>query len=52
MIILGLGVSRKETKKLHKFFNNQDHFDLDYESDVKIFSWYNSENIVVNRIKT
>ncbi|OUT38921.1 MAG: hypothetical protein CBB66_04410 [bacterium TMED6] len=52
MIILGLGVSRKETKKMHKFFNNQDYFDLDYESDVKNFSWYNSENIVINRIKT
>lgn len=50
MIIFGLAVSRKETKKIHNFFNKLDHFDLEYEGDVKEISWYNSENIVINRV--
>tara|TARA_B000000475_G_C15936903_1_gene423067 strand:+ start:342 stop:971 length:630 start_codon:yes stop_codon:yes gene_type:complete len=51
MIVLGLGVSRKETKKIHNFFNKINHFDLDFEKDVKNISWYNSENIIINRIQ-
>ena len=51
MIVLGLGVSRKETKKIHSFLNNQKDFDFTFESDIQKISWNNSENIIVNRIK-
>ena len=51
MIVLGLGVSRKETKKIHSFLNNQKDFDFNFESDIQKISWNNSENIIVNRIK-
>ena len=52
MIILGLGVSRKETKKIHSFLNDQKGFQFHYESDIDNVSWINSENIIMNRIKT
>ena len=51
MIVLGLGVSRKETKRIHNFLNNQKNFNFDFESDIHKISWDNSENIVINRIK-
>ena len=51
MIVLGLGISRKETKKIHNFLNSQEKFIFDYESDLEKISWYDSENIVVNRIE-
>ena len=51
MIVLGLGISRKETKKIHNFLNSQEKFIFDYESDLEKMSWYDSENIVVNRIE-
>ncbi len=51
MIVLGLGVSRKETKKIHSFLNNQKNFDFNFESDIDKISWHNSENIVVDRVK-
>ena len=51
MIVLGLGVSRKETKKIHKFLNSQKNFHFDYESDIDDIAWSNSENIMINRIE-
>ena len=51
MIVLGLGISRKETKKIHNFLNSQEKFIFDYESDLEKISWYDSENIVINRIE-
>ena len=51
MIVLGLGVSRKETKKIHKFLNNQKNFVFNLETDIHKVSWKNSENVVINRIK-
>ena len=50
MIVLGTGIARKETKKIYNFLNSQDNFNFDYESDLKNFSWNNSENIIINRI--
>jgi hypothetical protein len=51
LIVLGLGVSRKETKRIHNFLNNQKNFNFDFESDLHKISLDNSENIVINRIK-
>ena len=51
MIVLGLGISRKETKKIHNLLNSYDKFNFNFESDLKRISWKNSENIVVDRIE-
>ena len=51
MIVLGLGISRKETKKIHNLLNSYDKFNFHFESDLKKISWKNSENIVVDRIE-
>ena len=51
MIVLGLGISRKETKKIHNFLDGHDKFNFHYESDLDKVSWKNSENIVVDRIR-
>ena len=42
--------SRKESKKVHSFLNNQNGFSVDYESDLIDISWNDSENIIMNRI--
>ena len=51
MIVLGLGISRKETKKIHNLLNSYDKFNFNFESDLQRVSWKNSENIVVDRIE-
>jgi len=51
LIVLGLGISRKETKKIHNLLNSYDKFNFHFESDLKKISWKNSENIVVDRIE-
>ena len=45
MIVLGLGISRIETKKIHNLLNSYDKFNFHFESDIERISWKNSENI-------
>ena len=50
MIVLGLGISRKESEKIHSFFNKEDGFMFGLESDISKVSWDDSENIIIDRI--
>ena len=50
MIVVGLGTSRKESKKIHSFFNKENGFLFGLESDINNVAWNDSENIIVNRI--
>ena len=51
MIVLGLSCSRNESKKLFSFLNTNKEINVNYESDINNVSWYDSENIIMNRIK-
>ena len=51
MIVIGLSSSRVESKKIFSFLKKEDSIFVNYESDVKNFSWNNSENIIVKRIQ-
>ena len=50
LIVLGLSCSRNECKKLFSFLNSNKDINVNYESDINEVSWYNSENIIMNRI--
>ena len=50
MIVFGLGASRKESKKIHTFFNKEDGFLFNLESDLNDVSWNDSENIIIDRV--
>ena len=50
MIVFALSSSRKETKNIYSFLNNQNGFCFDFESDISSVSWKNSENIIMNRV--
>ncbi len=50
MIVVGLGTSRRESKKIHSFFNKENGFVFGLESDINKVAWNDSENIIVNRI--
>mgnify|MGYP006101129217 CR=1 FL=1 len=50
MIVFALSSSRKETKKIYSFLNDQNGFCFDFESDISSVSWKNSENIIMNRV--
>ena len=52
MIVIGLSSSRVETKKIYSFLKNEDCIYVNHESDIDKFSWYNSENIIINRIQS
>ena len=47
MIVFGLGASRKESKKIHTFFNKEDGFVFNLESDLNDVSWNDSGLLVV-----
>ena len=51
MIIFGLTSSRKESKRIHSFLNEQNGFCFDLESDLLSVSWKNSENIIMDRVR-
>ena len=50
MIVFALGASRKESKRIHTFFNKEDGFVFNLESDLNNVSWNDSENIIIDRI--
>ena len=50
MIVIGLSSSREESKKIFSFLNKEEDIYVNYESDIKNFSWNNSENIIFKRI--
>ena len=50
MIVFGLGTSRKESKKIHTFFNKEDGFVFNLESDLNDVAWNDSENIIIDRV--
>ena len=51
MIVFGLGISKRESEKIHSFFNKEDGFRFGLESDVDKVSWNDSENIIMDRVK-
>ena len=51
MIVLGLGISRKETKKIYNFLNSYEKFNFHFETDLDRVAWKNSENIIMDRIE-
>ena len=51
MIVIGLSSSRLESKKIYSFLKKENDIYVNYESDINKFSWYNSENIIINRIQ-
>ena len=51
MVVVGLSAGRTETKELYTFLNSEDYISVSYESDLNNISWYDSENIIINRIK-
>ena len=52
MIVIGLSSSRLESKKIYSFLKKENDIYVNYESDINKFSWYNSENIIINRIQS
>ena len=50
MVVIGLSSSREESKKIFSFLNKEEDIYVNYESDIKNFSWNNSENIIFKRI--
>ena len=51
MIVIGLSSSRVESKKIFSFLKEDENISVNYESDIKNFSWNNSENIILKRIE-
>ena len=51
MIIFGLSISRKESRKIYNFLNKEDGFNIGFESDLNKISWSDSQIIVMNRVK-
>ena len=51
MIIFGLSISRKESRKICDFLNKEDGFNIGFESDLNKISWSDSQIIVMNRVK-
>ena len=51
MIIFGLSISRKESKRICEFLNREDGFSIGFESDLNKVSWTDSQIIVMNRVK-
>ena len=52
MIVIGLSSSRIESRRIFSFLKKEGNICVDYESDINKFSWYNSENIIINRIRS
>ena len=50
MIVIGLSCSRIETRRLYSFLKKDKKISVDFESDIKKISWYDSENLVMERI--
>jgi len=51
LIIFGLSISRKESRKICDFLNKEDGFNIGFESDLNKISWSDSQIIVMNRVK-
>ena len=51
MIVIGLSSSRKETKRIFSFLKAEEKCKVSYESDLKSFSWKDSENIAIKRVQ-
>ena len=50
MIVIGLSCSRIESRRLYSFLKKDKKISVDFESDIKKFSWYDSENLIMKRI--